>query len=180
MKDGKTISCNRIAVTKASSGGRSRHHFAIEDKYQEVGIPKMLMKFYMKDFVEPKTTKDEICHTPQEVSYEDKKFIKMTNEETVKIGRHYQTPLPFRSREVHFPNNRSFTESRLVGTKGRMLRDKQLTMYYKGFMEELLLTGYARESTKLPNDGQVWYLPHHGTYHPSKPNQIRVVFDCSA
>ena len=53
-------------------------------------------------------------------------------------------------------------------------------MYYKGFMKELLLTGYARESTKLPNDDQIWYLPHHGTYQPSKPNQIRVVFDCSA
>ena len=89
MKDGKTISCNRISVTKVSSGGRSRHHFATEAKYQEVGIPKMLMKLYMQDFVEPKTTKDEICDALQEVSYEGKKFIKMTNEETVKIGRHY-------------------------------------------------------------------------------------------
>ena len=56
----------------------------------------MLMKVYMQDFVEPKTTKDEICDAPQEVSNEDKKFIMMMNEETVKIGRHYQTPLPLR------------------------------------------------------------------------------------
>ena len=28
-------------------------------------------------------------------------------------------------------------------------------------------------------DGRVWYLPHHGVYHPAKPNKIRVVFDCS-
>ena len=46
-------------------------------------------------------------------------------------------------------------------------------------MEELFLKGYARESTKSPNDGQVWYLPHHGIYHPSKPNKIKVVLDCS-
>ena len=39
----------------------------------------------------------------------------MMNEETVKIGRHYQTPLPFRSKELHFPNNRIMAESRLVG-----------------------------------------------------------------
>ena len=97
----------------------------------------------------------------------------------VKIGRHCQTPLPFRTKEVHFPNNSRLAESRLVGIKRRMLRDKQFAMHYKGFMEELLLKGYARESTKSPNDGQVWYLPHHGIYHPSKLNKIMVVFDCS-
>ena len=52
-------------------------------------------------------------------------------------------------------------------------------MYYKGFMEELLLKGYAREPTKSPNDGQAWYLPHHWIYHPGKPKKIRGVFDCS-
>ena len=179
MKDGKTISCNWRAVTEASSGGTARHHFAAEDKCQEVGIQEILMKLCMQDFVEPKTTKNEICDALREVSYEDKKFIKIMDEETVKIGRHYQTPLPFRSKEVHFPNNRILAESRLVGIKRRMLRDKQFAMHYKGFMEELLLKGYARESTKSPNDGQVWHLPHHGIYHPSKPNKIRVVFDCS-
>ena len=134
----------------------------------------------MQDFVEPKTTKDEICDAFQEVSYENKKFIKMMNEETMKVARHYQTPLPFRSKEVHFPDNRRLAESRLVGIKRRILRDEQFVMYYKGFMEELLLKGYARESTKSPNDGQVWCLRHHVIYHPSKPNKIRVVFDCSA
>ena len=147
VKDGRAISCNWIAVTEASIGG-----FAIENKYQEVGIQEMLMKLYMQDFVEPKTTKGEICDALQDISYEDKKFIKMMNEETVKIGRHYQTPLPFRSKEVHFPNNRRLAESRLISIKRRMLRDKQLAIHYKGFMEELLLKGCARQSTKSPND----------------------------
>lgn len=26
----------------------------------------------------------------------------------------------------------------------------------------------------------MWYLPHHGIYHPKKLDKIRVVFDCSA
>ena len=82
MKDDKTIPCNQTAVTEASKGGIARHHFAIEDKCQEVGIQEMLMKLYMQDFLEPKTTKDEICDALQEVSYEGKKFIKMMNEET--------------------------------------------------------------------------------------------------
>ena len=63
--------------------------------------------------------------------------------------------------------------------KKKMLTDNQFSMNYKGFMEELLLKGCARESTKSPNYGQVWYLLHHGICHPSKPNKIRVVFDCS-
>ena len=130
MKDGKTISCNRIAVTEASSHGRARH-FAIEGTCQEVGIQEMLMELYMQDFVEPKTAKDEICDALQKVSYDDKKPIKMMNEETVKIGRHYQKPLPLRSKEVHFPNNRRLAESRLVGIKRRMLRYKKFAMLCK-------------------------------------------------
>ena len=44
VKDGKTISCNWIAVREANSGGTARHHFAIEDKWQNVGIQEMLKK----------------------------------------------------------------------------------------------------------------------------------------
>ena len=51
------------------------------------------------------------------------------------------------------------------------------------FMTSSLNKGYATKVPKreLDKDGdkcKVWYLPHHGVYHPSKPN--RVVFDCSA
>ena len=138
MEVGKTICCNSIAVTEASIGDSTRHHFANENKCCKLGIREMLMKQYMQDFVKPNATKDETCDILQEVSYEDKNFIKMTNEKTVKIGRHYQTPLQFRSKEMHFPNNRKLAESRLVGIKRWMLRDKQFTMHYKGFIK-----GYA-------------------------------------
>ena len=77
---------------------------------------------------------------------------------------------------MRFPNNRRLAEIRLVGIKTSMLKDKEFAMHYKGFMEELLFKGYAREPTKSPNEGQVWYLD---IYHPSKPNKIRVVFDCN-
>lgn len=26
----------------------------------------------------------------------------------------------------------------------------------------------------------VWYIPHHGVYHPKKPGKLNIVFDCSA
>ena len=37
---------------------------------------------------------------------------------------------------------------------------------------------YAERAPKT--NGRVWYIPHHGVYHPKKPDKIRVVFDCSA
>ena len=36
----------------------------------------------------------------------------------------------------------------------------------------------APEDAEEP--GHIWYLPHHGVFHPKKPNKLRVVFDCSA
>ena len=48
------------------------------------------------------------------------------------------------------------------------------------FMNELILKGYARESTSAVKAGKCWYLPHHGVYHPNKPGKICVVFDLKA
>ena len=46
-------------------------------------------------------------------------------------------------------------------------------------MEQILSKRYAKISKDTPTDGKIWYLPHHGVYHPAKPNKNRVVFDCS-
>ena len=49
------------------------------------------------------------------------------------------------------------------------------------FMKDIITRGDAE---KVPeeelNNHPVWYIPHHGVYHPQKPGKIRVVFDCSA
>lgn len=49
-------------------------------------------------------------------------------------------------------------------------------------MSNLIECGHAErfptEEVEMKN-GQVWYIPHHGVYHPKKPDKIRVVFDCS-
>ena len=36
------------------------------------------------------------------------------------------------------------------------------------------------QDEKKCQQGKVWYIPHHGVFHPSKPGKMRVVFDCSA
>ena len=47
-------------------------------------------------------------------------------------------------------------------------------------MQELLSKQYIVKCKDPPTEGKVWYVPHHGVYHPKKPEKIRVVFDCSA
>ena len=49
----------------------------------------------------------------------------------------------------------------------------------KGLLENNHAERVPQEELNLDN-GQVWYIPHHGIYHPKKPEKIRVVFDCSA
>ena len=48
-------------------------------------------------------------------------------------------------------------------------------------MTEMIQRGDAKiiPAEELDND-PVWYIPHHGVYHPKKPDKLRVVFDCSA
>ena len=50
-------------------------------------------------------------------------------------------------------------------------------------MDDVIRKGYAEkvpDDKLLDADGRVWYIPHHGVYHPKKPTKIRIMFDCSA
>ena len=40
--------------------------------------------------------------------------------------------------------------------------------------------GYTEMVPTQVKADEVWYIPHHGVYHPKKPEKIRIVFDCSA
>ena len=58
-------------------------------------------------------------------------------------------------------------------------------------MKKLIENGYAESVPEISEADQtthgqgrkkqnVWYIPHHGVYHPKKPNKIHVVFDGAA
>lgn len=96
---------------------------------------------------------------------------------------HYYIKLPFRSDEVRLPNNEQHDTQRLKGLKSKMERNRKFTEDYKSFMADIIDKGYAElvpSSELARDDGRVWYIPHHGVYHPQKPEKIRVVFDCAA
>lgn len=55
--------------------------------------------------------------------------------------------------------------------------------FYVAFIDRIFDKGYAEKvpkETVEADPGKVRYIPHHGVYHPEKPEKIRVVFDSSA
>ena len=88
-------------------------------------------------------------------------------------------PLPFKQQPV-LPNNRPMALLRLEHLKRKFVRDKHLHTQYTEFMTEMIGRRDAELVTSDGQQGNVWYIPHHGIYHPRKPDKLRVVFDCSA
>ena len=64
--------------------------------------------------------------------------------------------------------------------KKRFQKDPVFFNSYIKQIEELILKGYAKWSSSNLIKGKTWYLPHHGVKHASKPDKVRIVFDCSA
>lgn len=64
-----------------------------------------------------------------------------------------------------------------------MLKDAKYHSDNATFVNNVITSGYTQKvpnESLIPKPGKVWYLPHHGIYHPKKPNKICIVFDCSA
>lgn len=73
-------------------------------------------------------------------------------------------------------------QQRLQGLKKKFKRDLNYQSEYAEFLGEVIQKGFAEivpPAHVNRTDGKVWYLPHHGVYHPKKKT-IRVVFDCGA
>ena len=70
-----------------------------------------MQRMYQLEFIEPRTKfKDLMTNRLDEISYEDKKFLKIMEDQVVKVGKHYETPLPLRNPEMMLPNNRVMAE----------------------------------------------------------------------
>ena len=148
--------------------------FTLQSKTKEVFDPTQVMKMFELDFSERKT--DECAF-----SYEDKRFLSK-----VKGGIHqlpsgqYEAPLPLKDGVGKLPNNRELAVKRLMNLKRKLNNNSSFGKDYVEFMKILIDKGYAEIAPTISKTDEVWYIPHHGVYHPKKPEKIRVVFDCSA
>lgn len=121
------------------------------------------------------------CKNEEQIGYskEDQKCMDMVSNSARLVDGHYEIGLPLRE-NINMPNNRKVVEQRASHLKKRFQRCSTFFADYKAVMSDMVFKGYAErvpveEMTR--GDGKIWYLPHHGVYHPTK-NKICVVFDC--
>ena len=138
--------------------------------------PKEVNRMFELDFSE---------QSPANVtlSREDQQFLTLLKQDIRFENEHYTMPLPFRNGLPVLPDNRDMALRRLNSLRRKLLGNETYRLHYEAFISNLIENGHAE---KVPdcevqnNDGHVWYIPHHGIYHPKKPSKLRVVFDCSA
>ena len=111
--------------------------------------------------------------------YHDQQFLKLMDQETIKVDDHYIVPLPLKSKDVNLPNNRVLALKRLNCLHRRFLKDNNFHEMYQTFIADMIAKGYTRKADN-GKSGKTWYITHHGVAHPRKPGKVCVVFDCSA
>ena len=119
---------------------------------------------------------------PTKLSFDDQNFLKTISQGIhMAENGHLEMPLPFKSQSLNLPANRSAAEKRLGQLARRFERSPKYQEDYTKFMANIIEKGHAElvPSGEIPAQ-PAWYIPHHGVYHPKKPDKLRVVFDCSA
>ncbi|XP_067680245.1 uncharacterized protein [Haliotis asinina] len=164
-EENDTVVCNRIVLRPVTKANEC--------------MSEAVLKMFEQDFSENDQGK---CPGELGLSVEDKRFMEIVKGQHCFTNGHFQVPPPFKKLNQTMPYNREIAVTRALGQEKKMLRDESYYRDYVSFIDSLLQKGYARKIPPAEHDvrpGRVWYLPHHGIYHPKKPNKIRVVFDCS-
>ena len=183
--------CHRILSREVISGASDNANqlsFVLHGKTKEVINPSAINQMFELDFLEHKGT------SKRSLSKEDREFIQIAERgiQHCEDG-HYELPLPLKNETIALPNNKTAALRRLSQLKRRFMgrNGQQYYEHYVEFMKKLIESGYAESVPEITeadhtshDQGRkkqnVWYIPHHGVYHPKKPNKIRVVFDCAA
>ncbi|KAG1930139.1 hypothetical protein F2P79_022561 [Pimephales promelas] len=92
---------------------------------------------------------------------------------------HYEMPLPFKQRP-YLPDNRELAKVRFNHLNKKFCKNEKYKADYIAYMNDIIERGDVETVNDDGTDGEKWYIPHHGIYHPKKPDKLRVVFDCSA
>ena len=139
-------------------------------------VEQLLVQQFNQDFPE------RGCDEKQEMSHEDKQFMDSVTASAYHADGHHYIGLPKKNPAVIMPNNRSAAVQRALTLKRKLSKNPGFHQEYNAFMSDMISKGYAvkvPEEQLSKQDGKVWYVPHHGVYHPQK-KKLRVVFDCAA
>ena len=156
---------------------QSDHVFvSFKTKVKEVISPVEINRMMALDFVEQNGNQTAL-------SVEDRRFLDTVQTSIKKVENQYEIALPLKNNDISLPNNKAMAQQRLESLRRRLERDQKYREHYFAFMQDMINKGHAERVPKNSlgrDDGKTWYIPHHGIYHPKKPEKIRVVFDCSA
>ena len=144
---------------------------------EDEGVTELIDKLYNAEFSE------KLSDDSKTSSVEDMKWREKVEGSIEFKDGHYEVPLPLKRDDKQLPSNRTMALRRLSSLEKKLKDDTKFKKDYVSFMENMLEEGYAEEVPEESlnrEDGRVWYIPHHGVYHPHKPDKIRVVFDCAA
>lgn len=159
-----------------NTANRNGGEGVVVNRISALNMEEMLMQQYNHDFNERSSEEKA------EMSVEDKRFIKIAKQSIKLKNGHYTLDLPFRKDDTVLPNNYQVAEQRLQSLKRKFKRNEKFKTDYTEFLTEVINKGYAEvvpQQELERSDGKLWYIPHHGVYHPKKQT-IRVVFDCAA
>ena len=141
----------------------------------QVNIDQQMVTLFNQDFNE------RIAEDQPEKSLNDKQFLSDVNNTIKLTDGHYEIGLPLKDHNKKFPNNIQQAEVRAAHLKRRFSKNPEFHEEYKTVVNDMIIKGYAEkvsEEDEIGEPGKVWYIPHHGVYHPRK-NKLRVVFDCA-
>ncbi|XP_028412945.1 uncharacterized protein LOC114535824 [Dendronephthya gigantea] len=172
------VLCNRIEVQEIGKERKPDISFVPETQVKEIIDPSSINRMFEMDFNENNTI------VRKSFSRDDQMFMdKVSKGIHHRSDGHYEIPLPFREDDLELPNNKKLAAYRLRNLKSRFDKDERYKEDYVKFMNEMIKKGHAEKippEEESAKNGKIWYIPHHGVYHPKKPGKIRVVFDCSS
>ena len=150
----------------------------VEDSVSnESSLALQLERFWKLDFG------DSLLNNKPCMSVDDSKALAIMESSLKKVDGHYQLGLPWKNSNPFMPRNRVLAVQRLNSLRRKLLHNEEIFKKYCITMNDYLDKGFA---VKVPDEDlhvtnrPVWFLPHHGVFHPRKPGKLRVVFDCAA
>ena len=171
-------SCNCIVSREIEDDlVKTASHVVAKPSAKELFVPAQVNRMFERDF-------SEVSKEEKTLSFLDRRFLNTLESNIQRLSNdHYEIPLPLKEEGLKLPNNRNLALSGLHRLKHRLKSDSEYRSHYETFRKDMTDKG---QDEKVPDNelhldnGRVWYIPHHGVYHPQKPDKIRVVVDASA
>ena len=125
---------------------------------------------------------DTLVDVEQSLSLEDRRAKQIMDESVALVNGHYQLKLPFRQSPPCLPDSLPEAKKRLYWLEKKMEKDPEFHKRYSSVVNKYQEEGSSRQvpDEEVPTLKPIWYLPHHAVWHPRKPDEPRVVFDCAS